>query len=184
MFIARRMVIFASEDIGNADLRALPIATACLQSVSQIGMPEARIILGQTCTYLATAPKSNASYQAIKQALKFAEKYPRAAVPPHISQRAQGYQNPHNAPNSINNQLHWPPNLSKQQFYHPTAFGDEQIISQRLKWWKMVRRVLVVACGTVKLQRLPRRLCSFAHHRFPAVSLSLVSPSHARQLPA
>lgn len=135
-FIARRMVIFASEDIGNADLRALPIATACMQSVSQIGMPESRIILGQTCTYLATAPKSNASYRAIQQALEFVKKNPRASVPPHIANRAQDYQNPHASPNAINNQSYWPTNLSKQQFYHPSSFGDEKIISHRLEWWK------------------------------------------------
>lgn len=136
MFIARRMVIFASEDIGNADLRALPIASACLQSVSQIGMPESRIILGQTCTYLSTAPKSNASYLAIGEALKFAKQNPRAPVPAHLSNRGQNYQNPHSSPNGINNQSYWPQHLSKQQFYHPTSFGDEQIIVRRLEWWK------------------------------------------------
>lgn len=136
VFIARRMVIFASEDIGNADVRALLITTACLQSVSKIGMPESRIILGQTCTYLATAPKSNASYQAIGKALAFVEKYPRGPVPAHIANRAEGYQNPHTSPNSINDQTYWPENISGEQFYQPTSFGDEQIISRRLEWWK------------------------------------------------
>jgi putative ATPase len=140
MFIARRMVIFAAEDIGNADLRALPIASSCLQAISQIGMPEGRILLGQTCTYLATAPKSNASYQAINQALDFAKRNPRAAVPSHIANRAEGYQNPHASSDSINNQSHWPKDISAQKFYHPTSFGDEQLISRRLEWWQQRKK--------------------------------------------
>ena len=136
MFIARRMVIFAAEDIGNADLRSLPVASACLQAISQIGMPEGRIILGQTCTYLATAPKSCASYKAINQALDFAKQNPRAAVPSHIANRAEGYQNPHSSPDSINNQSHWPKDMAPQKFYQPTSFGDEKLISRRLEWWK------------------------------------------------
>jgi putative ATPase len=134
------MVIFAAEDIGNADLRALPIASSCLQAISQIGMPEGRIVLGQTCTYLATAPKSNASYQAINQALDFAKRNPRAAVPSHITNRAEGYQNPHASSDSINNQSHWPKDISAQKFYHPTSFGDEQLISRRLEWWQQRKK--------------------------------------------
>lgn len=135
-FIARRMVIFASEDIGNSDLRALPLAMSCMDAVSQIGWPEARIILGQTCTYLSTAPKSNASYKAIGQALDFAQRHPRNAVPTHISQNGNGYQNPHLSPNAINAQSYWPSDLKPSQFYFPSQFGDEEIIARRLDWWK------------------------------------------------
>ncbi len=105
-FIARRIVIFASEDIGNADPRALQLATSTIQAVEIIGMPEARIILAQAVTYCATAPKSNASYLAIDTALKDVQEERVLPVPCHLrdphssgAQKAQktqaGYQYPH-----------------------------------------------------------------------------------------
>lgn len=135
VFLARRLVIFASEDVGNADLRALPVATACLQAVQSIGMPEGRIILGQTCAYLASAPKSNASYAAIKAAIACATQHGPLPVPVNISNRKIGYKNPHNFPNSLVSQPLWPESLRPQQFYHPKAVGDEDIIAKRLRWW-------------------------------------------------
>jgi putative ATPase len=135
MFIARRMVIFASEDIGNADLRALPIATSAMHATSMIGMPEARLVLGQCCSYLACAPKSNAAYKAIGAALECVRRTGAQPVPPNIADPPIGYANPHDHPYHIVRQNHWPEGLEPQRFYSPTSQGDEKVISQRLGWW-------------------------------------------------
>jgi putative ATPase len=134
MFIARRMVIFASEDIGNADVRALPLATSAMQATHMIGMPEARIILGQCCTFLATAPKSNAAYNAINRAMEHVRKTGSVPVPKNIADPPKGYKYPHDYPNAFVQQEYWPKSI-QQQFYIPTNFGDEKVISQRLDWW-------------------------------------------------
>lgn len=139
VFLARRMVIFASEDIGNADLRALPIATACMQSVAMIGFPEAELILGQTCAYLASAPKSNACTLAIRNAVEFVRKTGVAPVPPNIAQHGQNYKNPHHFPHAIVDQPYWPSTLTKQELYQPKKIGDEEIIQKRLLWWEEKR---------------------------------------------
>jgi putative ATPase len=136
MFIARRMVIFASEDIGNADLRALPLAVAAMQTINLIGMPEARITLGQACTYLASAPKSNASYLAINSALSFVRTDGARKVPPNIADPPVGYQYPHDHPYGFVDQNHWPLDMPQKRFYEPTSFGDEKTIGQRLEWWR------------------------------------------------
>ena len=136
MFIARRMVIFASEDIGNADLRALTIATSAMQATSLIGMPEARIILGQCCSYLACAPKSNAAYKAIGAALDCVRQTGARTVPANIADPPVGYVNPHDHPYHVVRQNHWPEDMGPQQFYHPTSQGDEKVIAKRLAWWK------------------------------------------------
>lgn len=83
-FIARRLVIFASEDIGNANPNALNLASSCLNAVANIGMPEARIILSQTAIYLSLCPKSNSAYKAIDKALDFTSKTKPAAIPQHL----------------------------------------------------------------------------------------------------
>ena len=132
MFIARRLVIFASEDIGNADLRALPVALSCMQAIQSIGMPEAELILGQTCAYLSTAPKSNASTIAIRQAMAYARDNGPLNVPPNISNRKVGYKNPHNYPNALITQPLWPPSLTPKEFYKPKPIGDEDIIAKQL----------------------------------------------------
>ncbi|MBM76264.1 MAG: hypothetical protein CMK59_12745 [Proteobacteria bacterium] len=134
-FIARRMLIFASEDVGNADLRALPLACSTLQSIKMIGMPEARIILGQCCTYLASAPKSNASYKAINSALSFVKKTGSASVPPHLCDPPKGYLYPHDYDFGVVHQEHWPIEIEQPQFYRPKRVGDEKIIAERLKWF-------------------------------------------------
>ena len=136
LFIARRMVIFASEDVGNADLRALPLAVAAMQTIQLIGMPEARITLGQACTYLASAPKSNAAYKAINAALDFVRRDGARSVPPNIADPPVGYKYPHDFPHGYVEQNYWPEAAPRQQFYKPTTFGDEQIIGKRLAWWR------------------------------------------------
>ena len=135
MFIARRMVIFASEDIGNADLRALPIAVACLQTIEKIGFPEGQLTLGHTCVYLSTAPKSNACTVAISEAIACAKRNGPLPVPPNISNRKIDYKNPHNFPNTLVEQPRWPEGLTPQRFYRPKPLGDEDTVAKRMAWW-------------------------------------------------
>jgi putative ATPase len=145
MFIARRMVIFASEDIGNADPRAIGVAVDVLEGVARIGMPEARILLGQACTYLATAPKSNASYAAINAAMKEVERSGALPVPLHLRNaptglhkeqgNAAGYKYPHDFPDHIVKQQYLPSDLLGQRYYEPTEIANEKIIRERMAWW-------------------------------------------------
>ncbi len=139
MFIARRMVIFASEDIGNADLRALPVAVACMHTIQSIGMPEGQLTLGQTCAYLATAPKSDAATTAILSAIDCAKRNGPLPVPINISNRKVGYKNPHKFPNSLVQQPRWPEGLPPQRFYKPKNIGDEDTIHKRMQWWSQRR---------------------------------------------
>lgn len=128
-FIARRLMISASEDIGNADPMGLVVATSALQAVQQIGMPEARIILAQATTYLASAPKSNAAYVAVNQALADVEAGMSLAVPPHLRSSSYagaeklgsgvGYLYPHDYPNHVVEQDYWPVGAKKQHYYRP-----------------------------------------------------------------
>jgi putative ATPase len=94
-FIARRLVILASEDIANANPQALNLATSTLTSVSQIGFPEARIILAQTVIYLCASPKSNSAYNAINKALKFVKDGNILDIPQNIKHNHKGYLYPH-----------------------------------------------------------------------------------------
>jgi len=137
-FIVRRMIIFASEDIGNADPRALMMATSCLQAVEAIGMPEARINIGQVVTYLASAPKSNKSYLAIDAALEYVRKTGTAEIPLQLrsAQKGQGYLYPHQYPKAFVKQNYWPTNLKEEKFYEPAAIGFEKNIQDFLKWLK------------------------------------------------
>ena len=145
MFVARRLVIFASEDIGNADPRALTLAVSTMQGVHLVGMPEARILIGQTVTYLATAPKSNAAYKAIDAALELARTRGPLPVPKHLRNTAgdaakamghgDGYQYPHDFPDHIVRQEYLPEQISGASFYSPTSHGAEKTIRERLQWW-------------------------------------------------
>ena len=94
-FIARRLVILASEDVGNANPQALTLATSCMTSVSKIGFPEARIILSQVVVYLCASPKSNSSYLAINKALQAVQNGEILEIPQHIKQQNKNYKNPH-----------------------------------------------------------------------------------------
>jgi len=126
-FIARRLMISASEDVGNADPAALSLATAALQAVSTIGMPEARIILAQVTTYLARAPKSNASYLAVNRAIADVENGLPLAVPAHL--RGSGYKGatalgsgvgylyPHDYPGHYVAQDYWPQGVTPRVYY-------------------------------------------------------------------
>ena len=134
LFIARRLVIFSSEDVGNADPRALTLATSCLQAVQSIGMPEARIILSQTATYLASTVKSNASYKAINEAIKFVKERPTIEVPLHLKNKGphkKNYKYPHNYPEGHTPQVYGPPEAPR--FYNPPSRGQEAFLKERLK---------------------------------------------------
>ena len=133
LFIARRMVIFASEDIGNAMPNALVLATSCFSAIEKIGMPEARIILAQTVTYLARAPKSRASYDAIGAAMEAAEKYQDVGVPLHLRNPVTGlmkkigyggYKGPDNP--DFKSQTYLPKELQGTVFYKPSGRGMEK----------------------------------------------------------
>ncbi len=138
VFIARRLVIFASEDVGNADPTALTLATSALHSISSIGMPEARIILAQATTYLASTYKSNAAYLAIDHALEFVRSQATIQVPDHLKNHppmnAQKYLYPHSYENHFVKQNYT--EVPIPQFYLPTQEGKEDGLKKRLeKLW-------------------------------------------------
>jgi putative ATPase len=145
-FIARRMVIFAAEDVGNADPRALTLAVSTLEGASRIGMPEARILLGQCATFLATAPKSNASYAGINAALAEVERSGALPVPRHLRNaptelarglgHGHGYRYPHDYPDGIVRADYLPERLRGTVFYEPKDVGNERTIRERVAWWQ------------------------------------------------
>jgi len=147
MFIARRLIILASEDIGNAEPYALSLATAAMQAVHNIGMPEARIVLSQVTTYLAACPKSNAAYLAIDAASKDVKNNPEIPVPLHLRNaptdlmKKQGYGSdykyPHDHPQHFVNETYLPEKLKDKRYYIPTELGREKNLKERLKQlWK------------------------------------------------
>jgi len=152
MFIARRMIIFAAEDVGNADPRALQVAVAAQQALHVIGLPEGRIPLAQAVTYLATAPKSNAAYVAIDAALAEVRKSGALPVPLHIRNAPtrlmkelgyhKGYQYAHDRADAVVTQTHLPEQLAGHAFYRPKESGYEKTIAERLAWWAARRREL------------------------------------------
>lgn len=146
-FIARRMLIFASEDIGNANPNALLLAQSCFQAATVVGFPEARIILGQCATYLACSAKSNAAYKAIDVAIAAVRATPDAAVPLHLRNAptelmkdlhyGEGYQYPHDFPQHFTPQEYLPTELSGTVFYTPAQNPTEDRLRAYLKaLWK------------------------------------------------
>lgn len=126
-FIARRLIILASEDIGNADPRGLTVATSAHYGIKHIGMPEARIILAQATTYLANAPKSNASYRAIDEALAYVRENPTVEVPTHLRNHhpdKKNYLYPHSHKNHWVKQNYHPDGA---QFYQSSGLGYEKM---------------------------------------------------------
>lgn len=150
-FIARRLIILASEDISNADPLGLVVATSAFTAVTYIGMPEGGLVLAQATTYLAAAPKSNASYKALSAAMKDVQEKPLGAIPLHLrnaptpllAQQGYGveYKYPHDYPENFVEQNYLPENLRGALYYQPTANGAEAGIAERLrKWWEKYRR--------------------------------------------
>lgn len=144
VFIARRLVILASEDVGNADPRALPLAIAGLQAVEAIGLPEAGINLAQVVTYLASAPKSNRSYTAYKKALDVVERTGTPDIPLPIRNAqtkmmkdlgyGKGYAYAHDYDRGFQKQDYLPEEIRNEIFYEPSDHGFEKNITQYLKW--------------------------------------------------
>ncbi|MFJ6416122.1 replication-associated recombination protein A [Paeniglutamicibacter sp. NPDC091659] len=142
-FIARRIMISASEDIGMADPTALQTAVAAAQAVQLIGMPEARIILGHAVVHVATAPKSNAAYKGINEAVADVRAGRGRGVPMHLRDahyagaqqlgHGKGYIYSHDAPHSIATQQYAPDDLQGVDYYRPTANGAERLIGERLE---------------------------------------------------
>jgi len=143
LFIARRMIIFAAEDIGIADSRALQVAVAAKDAFHFVGLPEGRIPLAQAVTYLATAPKSNASYKAMLAAAKDVAEKGALAVPLHLRNAptplmeqlgyGTGYKYAHDFPGGVVEQQHLPKELVGSRYYFPSDSGAEKEIKERLQ---------------------------------------------------
>ena len=142
-FIARRIMICASEDVGNADPQALVVAVSACEAVERIGMPEAQIILAQAVTYIATAPKSNAAYLGIDKAMAQVAGEKTALIPPHLQDahyksaaklgHGTGYLYAHDYPMHYVKQQYLPDTLVGRRFYEPTDNGYEKHISEHMK---------------------------------------------------
>jgi putative ATPase len=149
-FIARRVMILAAEDIGMADPQALPIAVAAAEGVALIGMPEGRILLAEAVVYLATAPKSNASYKALDAAIADVRAGKIGRIPVHLRDahypgakrlgHGKGYQYAHDAEFGVAPQQYLPDELAGTTYYDPTAFGYERDVAARLEKIRAILR--------------------------------------------
>ena len=148
-FIARRMVIFASEDVGLADPQALVIANAAKEAYDFLGSPEGELAIAQAVIYIATAPKSNGVYVAYKAAMRAAKEHGSLAPPKHILNAptklmkdigyGAGYAYDHEAEDGFSGADYWPEEMRPQQFYKPVERGFEREIVKRLDYWKKLR---------------------------------------------
>jgi putative ATPase len=146
LYVARRLVRIASEDVGNADPQALPLAVAAFQAYHQLGTPEGELALAQCCAYLATAPKSNAVYEGFARARDEVEA--SGSLPPPLVIRnaptrlmrelgyGAGYRYAHDEPGRVADQQHLPDELVGRRFYEPTQEGFEAEIARRMKAWE------------------------------------------------
>ena len=142
-FIARRIMILASEDIGNADPMAMVVASSAAAAVERVGMPEAQIILSQAVTYMACAPKSNAAYNAISEAMRVVKETKTPPVPAHLQDahygaaeklgHGVGYKYAHDYPNHYVKQQYLPDGITDQVFYKPSDIGYEAKIQEYFK---------------------------------------------------
>jgi putative ATPase len=144
-FLFRRLIIFASEDIGNADPRALQLALAGADAFERLGLPEGKIPLAHVITYLATAPKSNRSYVALQRAEAIVRAYPRSKVPNHLRPKSssiaskigwgEGYRYPHDEEEAFSPGVEYLPNeLPRDALYEPSERGYEKTIGERLQY--------------------------------------------------
>ena len=142
-FIARRMMICAAEDVGNADPNALTVAVSASLAVERVGMPEAQIILSQAVAYIATAPKSNSAVNAVSEAMEVVKETGNLPVPPHLQDshyrgsaklgRGIGYQYAHDYPNQYLKQQYLPYELTGREFYRPSGNGYEVKIREHMQ---------------------------------------------------
>ena len=178
MFIARRLVILAAEDVGLADPNALTVAVSAQQAVHLVGMPEGRIPLSEATVYLASAPKSNRAYAAINEAMKDAERGMNEPVPLHLrnavtdlmrnSDYGKGYQYAHDYDDAFTPTQNLPDNLKGRRYYEPSDRGYEAEVSERMaRWWGE-----------------PRGLTKGQSHRrgVPCGRPSPLMPCHRRQI--
>ncbi len=150
LYIARRLVRFASEDVGLADPQALAVAVAAKDACEFIGMPECDNALAQAVVYLATAPKSNALYRACGAVREEIERSGALGVPLHIRNAptglmkdlgyGRGYEYDHEAPDSFSGQEHLPEEIRGRQFYRPGEFGFEREVRKRMEYWARLKR--------------------------------------------
>jgi len=150
LYIARRVVRFASEDVGNADPRALQVAIAATEAYRFLGSPEGELAIAQAIVYCATAPKSNAMYAAYEAARRDARKYGELPVPMHIRNAptglmkdlgyGKGYEYDHDSEYHYSGQEHLPDELVGKRYYRPTRFGFEKTIMERIRWWAEHRK--------------------------------------------
>lgn len=148
-YIARRLVRFASEDVGLADPTALPVTLAAWESYDRLGSPEGELALAQAVIHLATAPKSNASYRAFNAAMRSARETGSLAPPMHILNAptrlmrdlgyGRGYTYDHNAEDAFSGQDYFPDDLPRVRYYDPTPRGFEREIRKRLDYWEKLR---------------------------------------------
>jgi len=146
LFVARRMIVFAAEDVGNAEPQALPLAVAAKDAVHFVGLPEGRIPLAQAATFLATCPKSNASYRAMLAAAEDVQRHGPLPVPLHLRNAptglmqglgyGAGYRYPHDSPTGVVEQQYLPDALTHRRYYEPTDRGHERIVAERLRAWR------------------------------------------------
>ena len=153
-YILRRMIRFASEDVGNADPRALQIALNAREAYDFLGSPEGDLSIAQAVVYLATAPKSNAVYEACEAALRNVEEQTGLPVPLNIRNAptklmkdldyGKEYQYAHSDPDGFLPQEYFPDNLKGQTYYHPTDRGYEKHIRALMDWWDELRKQKIV----------------------------------------
>ncbi len=148
-FILRRLVVIASEDIGNADPHALPLAVAARDAYEFLGQPEGEIAIGQLVAYLGTAPKSNRSHAAFKKAKARAHETGSLAPPPHAMNAptemmkefgySDGYVYDHDTERGFAGLNYFPPDMPRETFYEPSSFGFDKEIAKRLDYWRRLR---------------------------------------------
>ena len=149
-YVVRRLIRFASEDIGLADPNALVQAVACKDAIHFLGMPEANTALAQLVVYLATAPKSNSVYVAYKAARDDANSTSHLGVPMHIRNAptklmkdldyGKNYRYDHEYENSYSYQKYFPDKMDEKLYYKPNKFGFEKEIKKRLDWWDRLKK--------------------------------------------
>jgi putative ATPase len=150
LYLARRVVRMAVEDIGLADPQALAICNAAKDAYDFLGSPEGELAIAQAVIYLATAPKSNAAYTAYKAAMGVAKSAGSLLPPKHIlnaptklmkeEDYGAGYDYDHDAPDAFSGQDYFPEQLGRQQFYNPVERGFEREIRKRLEYWAKLRK--------------------------------------------
>jgi putative ATPase len=150
LYIARRLVRIATEDVGLADPQALLVANGAQEAVHFLGMPECDLALAEAVLYMATAPKSNEIYTAYTKAREDAHRYAADPVPLYLRNPStslmkkagygDGYLYPHDYPNRLVSQEYFPPRLRGKRYYTPSEFGFEKTLARRIKWWEEKRR--------------------------------------------